>query len=148
MKRIALTFALVLTLFICLYLAIFHAGLGMAVLDLMVDIQRGTITSSTIRIINVIAVSAMMILFGGLGWRLAKKKRRNRFLWTALCVIFNLWAFIALCLLSAKPGSDEQGGRSGNAGKTAMNGGNSLVPPPTDGIASLTNSRGKTDALQ
>jgi len=118
MKKIPLTFVLVLTLIICLYLAIFHAGLGRAVLDLIGDIQRGTITSSTIRIINIVAVSAMMILFGGLGWRLAKKKRRNRFLWTALCVIFNLWAFIALCLLSAKPGNDEQAGCSKNARET------------------------------
>ena len=120
MKRIALTFVLAFTLITCLYLVIFHAGLGRAVLSLMADIQRGTITWSTIRIINVVVVIAMMIVFGGFGWRCAKKKRRNCFLWTALCVIFNVWALIALCLLSQNPGSDEEGGRSANAGKSGM----------------------------
>ena len=120
MKRTLLTFVLAFTLVICLYLAVFHAGLGKAILGFIADIQGGAITWSTIRIVNVVAVSAMIILFGGFGWRLAKKKRRNCFLWTALCVIFNLWAFIALCLLSENRGSDQKRGRSEDAGNTGM----------------------------
>jgi len=99
MKKIFVAIVIFLLAFICLGLAIFQFGLGNLWERFYRDLRQSAPNMVHLQILNVVVVGLFMALFGILGFFQAKKKRRNRIVWSLLCFLFNLWAFIILSLL-------------------------------------------------
>lgn len=59
-------------------------------------ITSGDIHIDTINLMGLIIFLFISIFFGILGFKLADKKNRNKCIWTSLCLLFNLWAYLFL----------------------------------------------------
>jgi hypothetical protein len=101
MKKILIATLIFLLAFICLGLAIFQFGLGNAWERIYRDLRQTGPNMTHLQLLNLVVMGLLMVSFAILGFFQAKKKRRNRFVWSSLCFVFNLWAFIILLLLPA-----------------------------------------------
>jgi len=99
MKKALIATVSGLLIFIGLGVLIFKFNLGIHVHNLILSIRDygGPITG--IQSLNLLFMSFLILLSTIIGFFLAKKKGKNRFLWAILCFFFNIWALIVLWLL-------------------------------------------------
>lgn len=83
-----------------------------AIYNYFSNINANGIDQKHFRLINMVFIVPFVVFFTIIGFVIAKKKGRNKALWTVLSLLFNFWAVIALLLLPGKnrlrtgPGSD------------------------------------------
>jgi hypothetical protein len=87
---------------ILLFLIIQFLGIPKLVYNLIVEISKGNISIIRLNILNIFLLLIVDSVFGVLGFKQAKKKKRNIIIWTVLCSLFNLWAFLVLYNLPYK----------------------------------------------
>ena len=82
----------VILFFVILPIIIFKLGLGKLLYAL--SFQENVIDN--VRMINMIVMPILSIIFGILGYRLAKRKNRNPVVWVLLCGLFNVIGYLVL----------------------------------------------------
>lgn len=115
MRRIWVGALIFVLLFIVLGFATFKFGLGHFVAKTYESVKDKNyfheLQLLSIFIGGLVAISCSIV-----GYYIAKKRRRNRIIWTILCFFFNFWAFIILLFLPASTiidNKDKEGPRGG-----------------------------------
>ena len=120
MKKVLIATFVGLLTFIALGVLIFEFNLGSPLHNLILSIKDYDGLITRIQLLNLLFMSLFILLSTIIGFFLAKKKGKNRFLWAILCFFFNIWALIIIWLL---PSSNNKlkGGTKGDGVKNLRN---------------------------
>jgi len=93
---------LVVAILVLLNVVIFFSGLSRILYDFILGIAQGEVKLFWISLFGYAVFIVSTVVFGVLGYNLARKKNRNHIAWTILCLLFNLWSFVLLYFLPPK----------------------------------------------
>jgi len=111
MKKVLITsFASLLT-FIVLGFLVFEFNLGSPLYNFILGIKDHDGLITRIQLLNLLFITLFILLSMVIGFFLAKKKGKSRFLWLILCFFFNIWALIILWLLPSSDTKLQEGQR-------------------------------------
>jgi hypothetical protein len=99
MKKVLITTFAGLLTFIVLSVFIFEFNLGSPLHKFILGIKDHDGLITRIQLLNLLFMCLFILLSTVIGYFLAKKKGKSRFLWPILCFFFNIWALIILWLL-------------------------------------------------
>lgn len=102
MKKNTKFIAIGLLVVLLIFALVQSSGLSRTMYQMLISISRKRDSVYYLNLINIVLFLVFGGVFGFLGYKLARKKKRNTIGWTLLCVFFNLWAFLILYYLPYK----------------------------------------------